>query len=261
MREGGEAMTMRVTRAEFLGLEPCPHCGGEAEFDWITGAPSLRVIRCECGAMITMGNVTDAFDGELAELWNNRAVVELEAELRKQVDSLTAELRESREYAEDLSGACELLDGVNEELREQVDELEAERDEWKAKAEQATNQPTSQSDAPKTEETAENGATKSEMRDFDDSREKLEADAISFLYRVEDGDWVDKEMRELLDRQAAITEREVKLELLFDSEQPLTTALMASVASNLAEKNGELREEVAELRAKLREIAGDGCSS
>lgn len=110
-------MTMRVTRAEFLGLEPCPHCGGEAEFDWIMGVPSLRVIRCECGAMITMGNVTDAFDGELAELWNNRVVVELEGKLR-----------ESREYAEDLSGACELLDGVNEELREQVDELTAERD-------------------------------------------------------------------------------------------------------------------------------------
>ena len=66
-------MTMRVTRAEFLGLEPCPHCGGEAEFDWIMGVPSLRVIRCKCGAMITMGNVTDAFDGELAELWNTRA--------------------------------------------------------------------------------------------------------------------------------------------------------------------------------------------
>ena len=78
--EEGEEMTMRVTRAEFLGLKPCPHCGGAAEFDWIMGALSLRVIRCECGAMITMGNVTDAFDGELAELWNNRAVVELKAE-------------------------------------------------------------------------------------------------------------------------------------------------------------------------------------
>ena len=106
---------MRVTRAEFLGLEPCPHCGGEAEFDWIMGVPSLRVIRCECGAMITMGNVTDAFDGELAELWNNRVVVELEGKLR-----------EFQEYAEDLSGACELLDGENEKLRQQVDSLTAE---------------------------------------------------------------------------------------------------------------------------------------
>ena len=61
----------------------------------------------------------------------------------------------------------------------------------------------------------------------------------------------------MLDRQAAITEREVKLELLGDSEQPLTTALMASVASNLAEKNGELRKEIAELRADRDKLVGE----
>jgi hypothetical protein len=66
----------------------------------------------------------------------------------------------------------------------------------------ATNRPTSQSDAPKTDETAENGATKSEMRDFDDSREKLEADVVRrfpVLYEV---------VMPFLDRQAAIAERE-----------------------------------------------------
>ena len=61
--------------------------------------------------------------------------VELRADRDKLIDEThmwESKLRESREYAEDLSGACELLDGVNEELRKQVDELTAERDELKA---------------------------------------------------------------------------------------------------------------------------------
>lgn len=86
----------------------------------------------------------------------------------------------------------------------------------------ATNRPTSQSDAPKTEETAENGATKSEMRDFDDSREKLEADVEAhYTHTVSTAMWpesANKRTRYVsvpmdkvlgwLDRQEAITSKE-----------------------------------------------------
>ena len=71
----------------------------------------------------------------------------------------------------------------------------------------ATNQPTSQSDAPKPAENAENDATKSDIRDFDDSREKLEADALAYLERhvyVSIGD-----VKGWLDRQRDITHAEV----------------------------------------------------
>lgn len=117
-----------------------------------------------------------------------------------------------------------------------------------------------------TPESAESGA--SGGGDPDDSREKLEADVRKrYTHTVSTAMWPPSANKHTdmvsvsidtvlgwLDRQAAITEREVKLELLGDSEQPLTTALMASVASNLAEKNGELREQVDELTAERDEL-------
>lgn len=70
----------------------------------------------------------------------------------------------------------------------------------------APNQPISQSDAPKPAENAENCATKCEIRDFDDSREKLEADVHSHFWH---NDWCRTEMViGWLDRQEAITARE-----------------------------------------------------
>ena len=114
-------------------------------------------------------------------------------------------------------------EGVRDMVLKAIDELTAERDEWRAKAEQATNQPTSQSDALKTEETTENGATKSEMRDFDDSREKLEADVRKrYTYTVSTAMWPPSANKHTdmvsapidtvlgwLDRQVAITRAEV----------------------------------------------------
>ena len=82
----------------------------------------------------------------------------------------------------------------------------------------ASNKPDSKSDAPKTAESGEIRASKDDIRDFDDSREKLEADkieAINSFLREHHGaiSWND-ELRlmsdEWLDRQAAITERECR---------------------------------------------------
>ena len=151
-------------------------------------------------------------------------------ELQEQVDNFCAseEVR-NRLIAELTASAKRWADAANEqrlvaiEQADKVQELTAERDEWRAKAEQATNQPTSQSDALKTEETTENGATKSEMRDFDDSREKLEADVRKrYTYTVSTAMWPPSANKHTdmvsapidtvlgwLDRQVAITRAEV----------------------------------------------------
>ena len=129
------------------------------------------------------------------------------------------------------------------ELGAECNELKAERDGWKAKAEQAehamnkaagnwakadaesrntTKQPISQFDVPKSGKTTENSTAKNEIRDFDDTREKLEADVLKYYtHTVSTAMWppsankhtdmvsVSMDMvLEWLDRQATITERE-----------------------------------------------------
>lgn len=109
-----------------------------------------------------------------------------------------------------------------------------ERDEWKAKAEQATNQPTSQSDAPKTAETAENDASKCEIRDFVDSREKLEADMRHWCDIIH----LEGYQRDMiwcwLNRQADITAGE-----------------WCHAIDGLSDENDELRAEIAERYMEL----------
>lgn len=97
----------------------------------------------------------------------------------------------------------------------------------------SANQPISESDASETPEIAENDAAKGDIRDFDDSREKLEADAIQLaqniwhkgmnyangVREVRHVSWQEREIIELLDRQAAITEREVGGTLLRQDER------------------------------------------
>ena len=119
---------------------------------------------------------------------------------------------------------------------EMLRHMTAERDKWKAKAEQAehamnkaaaesrntTKQPISQFDVPKSGKTTENSTAKNEIRDFDDTREKLEADVRKVLQSAYMYAWMHgyenrrgcsfeklhREFYNLLDRQATITERE-----------------------------------------------------
>lgn len=78
----------------------------------------------------------------------------------------------------------------------------------------APNKPDGKSDAPKTAESGEIRASKDDIRDFDDSREKLEADCTAAWKSVErivrsggtpKDRWTNSEFFKLLDRQAAIT--------------------------------------------------------
>lgn len=116
----------------------------------------------------------------------------------------------------------------------------------------APNQPTSQSDAPKPAENAENDATKGELRDFDDSREKLEADVLS-----ESASWLHtpygfRKVRNWLDRQAAITINEVNHTYEFGCEA-CRAAQKRRIAELTAERD-ELKVEVDAYRGKYEDM-------
>lgn len=79
----------------------------------------------------------------------------------------------------------------------------------------APNQPTSKSDAPESDETAENDASKDDIRNFGDTREKLDADVrrwftTDYYYDYYCDDDMRRVVARWLDRQAAITERECR---------------------------------------------------
>lgn len=96
----------------------------------------------------------------------------------------------------------------------------------------ASNKPDSQSDAPKSEETAENATSKRGIRDFADSREKLEADVHA---RSEGGQR--RKVLEWLDRQAEITAKR----------------LCSDCTPNVAEERDYLRTRVDELNTQVQE--------
>ena len=96
---------------------------------------------------------------------------------------------------------------ANEWLRQEHSNNDSapEKDVSGESADVTTKQPISQFDVPKSGKTTENSTAKNEIRDFDDTREKLEADVRKwcgkYAYQA-DMVWA------WLNRQAAITERE-----------------------------------------------------
>ena len=111
----------------------------------------------------------------------------------------------------DAGNGCELL--MLELLDRQAEITKAEQREWwgGVVAELTANQPTSQSDARETPETGDDGATKGDMRDFDDSREKLEADVREWIDIATYKSFTPARMLEVmnhwLDRRAEITRK------------------------------------------------------
>ena len=104
----------------------------------------------------------------------------------------------------------------------------------------ASNKPDSKFDALKTAEMPETDATKAHIRDFDDTREQLEAD-VDELFRYQTlRDALVKHVIGLLDRQAAITER-----------QCMERATSERVGWDCAECAEGLGKRIAELTAKL----------
>lgn len=115
-----------------------------------------------------------------------------------------------------------------------------------AESRNTTKQPISQFDVSKSEETTENSTAKDEIRDFDDSREKLEADIMRKSTVTLRGDDVylrapAKSVWGWLDRQAAITRDEVNHD--------------AGIAAHEAGKI--LREQIEELKAKVDDLTAE----
>lgn len=114
----------------------------------------------------------------------------------------------------------------------------------------ASNKPNSRFDVLKTAENAENVTSKSEIRNFDDSRERLEADIANCCYPhsiVLKTNY--DEVRSWLDRQVAITEREVKIRELYKFEENHRANIDAT-----EEVNRKLNERIAELTAERDEL-------
>ena len=120
------------------------------------------------------------------------------------------------------------------------------------------NRPNSQSDAPKPAENAENDAAKSDMRDFDDSREKLEADMLkhcahttSTLMWPDEANiktkWVSVPLGtvlEWLDRQEAITREEANHVAGIAAHE--AGKILRGQIDELEAENDELREKLSQ---------------
>ncbi len=113
------------------------------------------------------------------------------------------------------------------------------------------NKPDSKFDARKTAETPETDAAKSDIRDFDDNREKIEADVRRFYEEHECDAFLSVDFLDVvygwLDRQAAITERE-----WIDTECAKCGAMENERDRDFKELQAKVDELTAE-RDKLRE--------
>ena len=127
----------------------------------------------------------------------------------------------------------------------------------------ASNKPDGKSVAPKTAETAETCAAKCDICDFDDSREKLEADCTATWKSVErivrsggtpKDRWTNNEFFKLLDRQAAITERECRHENYAEGDVYRKVYTKSHIDEMIRDAKRELelqRERNTELQAAL----------
>lgn len=138
----------------------------------------------------------------------------------------------------------------------------------------ASNKPDGKFDAPKTAESGEIRASKDDIRDFDDSREKLEADCTAAWKSVErivrsggmpKERWTNSEFFKLLDRQAAITKNEVmvhyrdELSRRDKREKELQAALdqQRAATANANDLWGRTRDELAAVKAERDNLADD----
>jgi hypothetical protein len=165
------------------------------------------------------------------------------------------------ECAEEYRTRLSELHGLLDEAASERELLRAELTEYKHSHPDAPNQPISQSDEPKSEETAGIHAAKCDIRDFDaDSREKLEADLEDAIAELAAAEWVagsEDEMHsghdysvffDLLDRQRAITASEATR--IYENG---CEACRAAQKWRIA----ELKRQIDELAADLNTAEGD----
>lgn len=65
-------MSMKMTMAEFVGLEPCPFCGGEAEMLTAESMHGGYLFGIMCNDCRSRGDVFDT-EAEAIQAWNTRA--------------------------------------------------------------------------------------------------------------------------------------------------------------------------------------------
>lgn len=135
---------------------------------------------------------------------------ECREEHRKRLGELHGLLDEAAREREELAWRVEYNGELVEKVKRERNELQYENDALKGRI--------SQFAAYETTETAENATTKCDIRDLDDSREKLEADVRKCFDPPEQ-----QMLIRWLDRQAAITAIEVARER-YDIERDLITA-------------------------------------
>lgn len=103
-----------------------------------------------------------------------------------------------------------------------------------------------ESDAPKSEETVENDTSKDDIRNFDDSREKLEADVLKEKNSFFHTPYGFLKVRKWLDRQAAITR----------GECAECAESMGAYADRLCDPLKERIDELIAERAEIAELVG-----
>ena len=230
-----------------------------AERDELKG--QVFTLKGECEDLENELYKTKAERDELKELNEYHALqYELASEdadrLQAQVDGLQSKLAEY----EDRSMQYVMLTGGKfytgtKALTERIAELTAELD--------AAKQQISQFDAPKSVETSENPASKCEISDFDDSRDKLEADVREWIdiatYKTFTPERMLEVMLHWLDRQAAITERETtKRHEIFcetcEAESDKQIAELTAERDNLEANNQQLHTLAGEQAATIDEL-------
>ena len=70
-------MSMKMTMAEFVGLEPCPFCGGEAEMLTAESMNGGYLFGIMCNDCRSRGDVYDT-EAEAIAAWNSRAAMEFD---------------------------------------------------------------------------------------------------------------------------------------------------------------------------------------
>ena len=146
------------------------------------------------------------------------------------------------------------LHGLLDEAAREREKLREELAEWKHSHPLTLNQPDSKSVAPKPAETAENDAAKDDIRDFDDSREKLEADvryrSIRPTMKI---DCHYDDVLRWLDRQAAIEKRR-----FFDgiAEHQADNLKLQSRIRELESERERNRRQIDHLTAQCYEMDG-----
>ena len=196
----------------------------------------MRVVERDYVSRETHSKAADIWQAASDE-WRKRALkAEAERdELKKQLDTMRDVARDFRDERDEWKAKAEsalhenpyvgLVRGKQWE-RTEMSDYYCGRCGWKVTdhdsycpecggaLHKTSNKPDSKFDARKTAETPETDAAKGDIRDFDDSREKLEADCTAAWKSVErivrsggtpKERWTNSEFFKLLDRQAAIT--------------------------------------------------------